>query len=348
MLLGEVRRTEALQLVATRALEVAEADLSLILLYDEASGSLTVEVAVGGDDNLVGQSVAVADSEFAGVLHGRHLSVVDDLGKAAQWPVPLSTGTSLLVPLSAAGVSLGALVVAYRKGSATFAEDPDVALVETFAGQAALALERARAQDEREMLAVVGDRERIARDLHDVVIQRLFAAGMQLQSVARLASRADVRDRIDKVVDDLDTTIRDIRGSIFELRVTPADSLRTEIRQLVDDARSTLAFRPELRIDGPIDTAVPEAQRTALLAVLREALTNVGKHARASTVRVVIAAGHGELRLTVQDDGVGMNQPNGSGNGLVNMQARAKDLGGGCAVKTDRGGGTVVTWHVPI
>ena len=135
-----------------------------------------------------------------------------------------------------------------------------VAVVETFAGQAALALERARAQVEREMLAVLGDRERIARDLHDVVIQRLFAAGMQLQTAAQIDTRPDVRQRLDSVVDDLDTTIRDIRGAIFELRSPAPGSLRSELRGLVDEARGALGFRPELRIDGPVDTAGDEGE----------------------------------------------------------------------------------------
>ncbi|GAA2635635.1 two-component system sensor histidine kinase [Dactylosporangium fulvum] len=356
VLLGEVRRTEALQLVATRAREVAEADLAMVLLYDEPAGELRVEVAVGGDYDLTGATVEVARSDFTGVVNGRHLAVVEDLGKAAAWPVSLSTGTALLVPLSAGGVPLGALVVAYRQGSVTFAEDPDVALVETFAGQAALALERARAQDEREMLAVVGDRERIARDLHDVVIQRLFAAGMQLQSAARLAGTPGVQERIDRVVDDLDVTIRDIRGSIFELRSAPGDSLRGQVRGQIDEVRDALGFRPELRIDGPVDTAVPGPARTALLAVLREALSNVVKHARARSVQVTVAAGGGALLLTVQDDGrgpgtaggSGSGQDNGQGNGLPNMRARAEDLGGTCTVEPASPGGTRVAWRVPL
>jgi signal transduction histidine kinase len=347
VLLGEVRRTEALHLVATRAREVAEADLAMVLLYDEPTGSLAVEVAVGGDPGLAGTVVPVADSEFAGVVTQRHLTVVEDLGKVASWAVPVATGTALLVPLSASGVPLGALVVAYQRGSGAFADDPDMALVETFAGQAALALERARAQDERELLAVLGDRERIARDLHDVVIQRLFAAGMQLQTAARMAARPEVQQRIDAVVDDLDTTIRDIRGAIFELRRAGTVTLRSELRTVVDEARTALGFRPELRIDGPVDTAVPEQVSTALLAVLREALSNVVRHARASAVTATVAVGAGEVALTVADDGVGMPAETVVGHGVRNMRARAEDLGGSFAVAAARPG-TTVTWRVPL
>jgi signal transduction histidine kinase len=252
------------------------------------------------------------------------------------------------------GVALGALVVAYRKESVPIAEGLELAMVETFAGQAALALERARAQDEREMLAVVGDRERIARDLHDVVIQRLFAAGMQLQGAIRLSGQPDVQQRVNRVIDDLDTTIREIRGAIFELRGAAQHSFRTEVRDLVEEAHTALGFRPALRIDGPVDTTVPDTQRTALLAVLRESLSNVAKHAWASGVQVSVEAKHGRLRLTVQDDGRGIATADApgtldtpAGNGLPNMRSRAADLGGECTVET-AAPGTRVVWHIPL
>jgi signal transduction histidine kinase len=347
VLLGEVRRTEALALVATRARDVADADLAMVLLTDDNSERLTAEVSVGGPENADGWSIPVEGSDFAEVLARQQLSVVTDLGAAANWPVLLSTGTALLVPLAVGGVALGVLVVAYHKGSLPVAEGLELAMVETFAGQAALALERSRAQDEREMLAVVGDRERIARDLHDVVIQRLFAAGMQLQGATRLSGQPDVQHRIDRVVNDLDTTIRDIRGAIFELRGPAPHSFRTEIRDLADEAREALGFRPGLRIDGPVDTAVPDAQRTALLAVLREALSNVAKHAAAGAVDVTVAINRGRLSLTVADDGRGVPASPTAGNGLANMQARATDLRGTCTV-TPATPGTRLVWEVPL
>jgi signal transduction histidine kinase len=352
VLLGEVRRTEALQLVARRAREVAEADLSLVLLYDAPGGTLLVEVVDGAEPALIGSTVSVAGSEFRAVVEEHHFTVVDDLGPAADWDLPLHTGTALLVPLRFGGEALGALVVAYREGSTGFADDPDVALVQTFAGQAALALERARAQEEREQLAVLGDRERIARDLHDLVIQRLFAAGMQLQMAVQLLPKPEARKRIDAVVDDLDTTIRDIRGAIFELRQAAPDSLRGEVRSIVDETRGALGFRPELRIDGPVDSAVPEEVGSALLAVLREALSNVARHAHAGTVSVRLVARGDRVELTVSDDGRGLPPADpeadaGAGNGLPNMRRRAEDLGGVCTVEPGTAGGSVLTWRVP-
>jgi len=349
VLLGQIRRTEALQLVATRAREVAEADVAMVLLYDAAAGTLVVEVADGGDPGLAGSAVPLAGSEFVAVVEEHHLTVVEDLGEAASWSFPIRTGTALLVPLSFGGEVLGALVVAYRPGDTGFVDDPDVALVQTFAGQAALALERARAQEEREQLAVLGDRERIARELHDVVIQRLFAAGMQLQVTTSIAVKPEVRKRIDTVVDDLDVTIRDIRSAIFELRQAQG-SLRGEIRGTVEQARPALGFRPDLRVDGPVDTVVPEPVRPALLAVLREALSNVARHAEANTVSVAVSAEHSELTLTVRDDGRGFDESSGTtgGHGVRNMRARADELGGVCTLAPAEPAGTVLTWRVPL
>lgn len=359
VLLGEVRRTAALRLVAARAKEVAEADMALVLLCDETDPNrLVIEVAdvensqIAPDldaTELAGAGVSVAGSEFEEVLRQGHLTVVNDLAQAASWPHRLHTGTALLVPLAAGGTALGALVVAYPQGSVAFAEDPDVALVETFAGQAALALERSRAQDEREMLAVLSDRERIARDLHDVVIQRLFAAGMQLQGITHSAFNADVRARIDTVVDDLDNTIRDIRGAIFELRTPVYGDLRAEIRSVVDAARNALGFRPTLTIVGPVDSAVPDQLRQTVVAVLREALSNAARHAKAAQVRVTIKVADGELTMTTVDDGVG---PHGivARGGLVNLRKRAEELGGSMEITAggERGRGTGLRWTIPL
>jgi signal transduction histidine kinase len=349
VLLGEVNRTTALQLVADRAREVAEAEATLVMIFTEDAGMLTVEVASGAvPPQLRGAAIEVDRSDFQGVLADRHFTVVEDLGKAATWPVPLETGTALLVPLAAGGETLGALAVAYHRGSVVFAEDPDVALVETFAGQAALALERSRAQEEREMLAVLSDRERIARDLHDVVIQRLFAAGMQLQGAVHQA-RPEVRARIDAVVDDLDTTIRDIRGAIFELRATATATvdLRGEVRAVIEQACGPLGFRPHLTIDGPIGSAVPDETWPALLAVLREALSNVARHAAATAVEVAVSTRDGWVHLAVADDGVGIGDAVASG-GLSNMQYRAEERGGEFTVEAAEPRGTRLAWRVPL
>jgi len=351
LLVGEVQRTAALQLVASRARDVADAQLVAVMLYDEDSDRVTVEVvaSVAGDDEghaPRGTVLPVADTALGDALRGGRPVIVEDLGKVSGWPT--STGAAALVPLAASGVVLGLLAVAHRRGGPSI-DDSDVRLLTTFAGQAALALERARAQEEREMLVVLEDRERIARDLHDVVIQRLFATGLQLQSTARLAVRPEVVDRIGAAVDDLDTTIRDIRSAIFELRTPAAATLRADIRATVDAAAASLGLRPVLVLDGPLDSAVPDDARPDLLAALRESLSNVVKHARAGAVEVRVTASGEALHLVITDDGVGAGVAGyDERSGLANIRERAARHGGEFRVEPVEPSGTRVEWSIPL
>ncbi|MFY1670820.1 GAF domain-containing protein [Plantactinospora sp. WMMB334] len=348
VLLGEVRRTDALRLIARRAREVAEADVAMVLLYDEEAGQFTVEV-VDSDaavDDLVGVVLAADDTAFVEPVTRRRQAVVESLAKAAPWPVTVGAGPGLLSPLTTGDALHGVLVVGYPSGQQA-GTDVEGTLLATFAGQAALALERARAQEERELLVVLEDRERIARDLHDVVIQRLFAMGLQLQTVAPLAGRPDVRQRLNATVDDLDSTIRDIRQAIFELRTPMAAALRTEIRDLVAGAAGALGFRPVLEISGPVDSAVPDGTRPDLLAVLGEALSNAVRHARAGRVTVVVEVRDGGLCVRVTDDGVGTD-PAQARSGLVNLRERAERHGGTFEIGRTEPTGTTLVWRVPL
>ncbi|WBB94586.1 GAF domain-containing sensor histidine kinase [Verrucosispora sp. WMMC514] len=349
LLLGEVRRTDALTLVARRAREVAEAELALVLLYDEDAEHFTVEVVDGVGTQaraLVGTVLPAADTSFAGpVVAGRHDSV-EDLAHAAPWPAVLHTGPAVISPLATADTLHGVLVIAHRvdHGGAT---DDDVALLGSFAGQAALAMERARGQEEREQLVVLEDRERIARDLHDVVIQRLFATGLQLQSAVPLTARPEVAKRINAAVDDLDTTIKDIRRTIFELRTPMSAALRTEIREAVEAAAEALGFRPRLELTGPIDSAVPDEVRPELAAVLREALSNAVRHAEATAVSVAVRVDAARVAVTVTDNGVGCD-PAAARGGLVNLRERAERHGGTFEVREAEPHGTELHWSVPL
>ncbi|MFI7542512.1 GAF domain-containing protein [Actinoplanes sp. NPDC049599] len=348
VLVGTVRRTEALQLIARRAREVSEADLVLVLLYDEDNHRYTIEVADGSDaaaKELAGRTLPV-DYDTVKVFGQETFRLVDNLRTAAEWPGSVPDGPAMSAPLTAAGTLHGVLIVAHQAGRAARPAD-DAALLSSFAGQAALALERARAQDERELLVVLEDRERIARDLHDVVIQRLFATGMQLQAVAPQTNRPDIAKRINAAVDDLDATIRDIRRSIFELRAPVGTTLRTELRDAIDAATETLGFRPVLDVSGPVDSAVPDDIAPEILAVVREALTNIARHADATTARVSIRAADGAVVLIIEDDGVGID-PSRARSGVVNMGERAHDLGGTFEVGPGEAGGTTVLWRVPI
>ncbi|RAO28981.1 Histidine kinase [Micromonospora noduli] len=349
VLLGEVRRIDALALVARRAREVAEAELALVLLYDNDTEQFSVEVVDGTDEQalaLVGAVLPAVDTSFgAAVAEGRH-DQVDDLAHAAPWPALLHTGPAMISPLATAETLHGVLIVAHRPERGGGASEEDLTLLGSFAGQAALAMERARGQEERELLVVLEDRERIARDLHDVVIQRLFATGLQLQSAAPMA-RPEVAKRINAAVDDLDATIRDIRRTIFELRTPMTSELRTEIRAEIEAAAEALGFKPHLELTGPVDSAVPDAIRPDLTAVLREALSNVVRHAQSTRVDVVVRVDAGQVTVVVTDNGVGCD-PAAARGGLVNLGERASRLDGTFTIAPAEPHGTEVRWAVPL
>jgi signal transduction histidine kinase len=343
LLVGRVRRGEALELIARRAREVASADLVLILLHDEDSGTLTVEVDTG--EGAAGAWFSVAETGFRQALDGRGHAMVENLDEAAPWPRAMPEKPATVVPLATAETLHGLLVMVAGVGERAD-RDEDLAMLSQFAGQAALAFERALAQEEREMFVILEDRERIARDLHDVVIQRLFATGMQLQTAAKLA-RPEVADRVNSAVDDLDRTIRDIRSAIFELRSPTSAELRVEIREVVAAAADQLGFRPVLELSGPLDSAVVPDLRADAVAVLREALSNVVRHSAARSAHVTVALASGQLTVEVVDDGVGI-PAEVTRSGLNNLRDRAVKRGGTFDVRSNDPQGTVLTWRVPI
>ncbi|HZU73200.1 MAG TPA: PAS domain S-box protein [Acidimicrobiales bacterium] len=210
------------------------------------------------------------------------------------------------------------------------------------------AAELAEARRVHEELLLVSDRERIARDLHDLVIQRVFAAGIGLQSVARLAEPPEVAMRILAVVDELDDTIREIRSTIFSLeserRVVAG--LRSRVMALASRSAGGLGFEPAVRFTGPVDSLVPDEVAEHVVAVVREALSNVARHAQASSVTVEVIVGPDELRLQVTDDGKGLGQPDRV-SGLRNLRERAESLGGSLELPPVDAG-TVVVWRVPL
>jgi signal transduction histidine kinase len=257
-----------------------------------------------------------------------------------------SVGT--VVPLRTQLARERLLVSLYDSADLRLRDVDDRELLRGFADYAALALDRGQAMTEREELAVISDRERIARDLHDVVIQRLFATGMQLQAASMRVPDDEVRGRLERMVADLDATIRDVRATIFELQSPAAGSLRSELRALVREYRSTLSFVPELHLVGPIDTAVDDRLREPLLKVLREALSNLARHAQATQANIQVAVAEGPtLVLTVEDDGVGLADE-GPRSGLENAETRATALGGFLLVENRSPSGTRLTWSVPL
>ncbi len=260
--------------------------------------------------------------------------------------VDLEAMTALVIPLRAHLADHAALVALFEAGLAP-QDVEERELLASFADQAALALDRAQALADREELAVISDRERIARDLHDVVIQRLFATGLQLQGAALVATGPDITERLDRAVTDLDQTIKDIRGTIFELQQPRSGSLRAQLRALAREYVPVLGYSPTVRTSGPLDTVVPDLVREQLLPVLREALSNLARHAQASHAEVAVLVRADELRLSVLDDGVGLaSDPIESG--LRNARRRAATLGGTLELEDRDPRGTSFTWRVPL
>ena len=255
--------------------------------------------------------------------------------------------TVVLVPLRAHLAANGVLLVSLDGGRGTL-ETEEAELLASFADQASLALDRAQAISDRQELMLVSDRDRIARDLHDVVIQRLFATGLQLQGARRIAVSDEVRDRIDNAVADLDVTIRDIRSTIFELQRSDELSLRADVRGVVKEYVPVLGFTPMVRTSGPIDTAVPQPVGEQMLAVLREALSNVARHSEADAAVVeVVATPNKHLVLRVTDNGRGLPADREE-SGLRNVRRRATEHGGAVRLLPEEPHGTVLEWRVPL
>lgn len=257
--------------------------------------------------------------------------------------------TSFLgVPIPVHGQIYGNLYLCDRRGDEVFS-DVDEEMVVALAAAAGIAIDQARLHARLEQMSMVADRDRIARDLHDRVIQRLFAIGLSLEGLGRSDLPPDVTDRLRSAVDDLDETIRQVRSSIFELeeRRLSGRSLRHEVLAVCSDAARTLGIDPEVRFDGPVDGAADPSVADHVVAVAREALANVARHADASAVAVTLAASGEEISLEVVDDGIGIRPDRGPGSGLANMAARADTLGGWFTVEPGPQGGTVVRWVVP-
>jgi len=222
-------------------------------------------------------------------------------------------------------------------------------MASSFAGHVAVALELARARSERERLLVLADRGRIARDLHDHVIQQMFAVALGIQDVAQYENTSNA-DRLNGFVEDIDTTIKQIRRSIFRLQgnVRPGrGSLRTAIEKIAADGEAGLGFAPTVIVTGPLDTVVGDGLAADLLAVVREAVSNAARHARATRLRISVTMENDEIVVEVEDDGVGIGDAVRS-SGLTNLRERADSLGGTFGLAVPAGGGTHLRWTAPI
>ncbi|MEV4035365.1 GAF domain-containing sensor histidine kinase [Streptomyces umbrinus] len=349
---------EALQVVAEQARRLSDSAAGLVLLPAAEGGLEIVAVASERPSKALGL-VVPAENEVVGELLAGEAVFVEDAATDPRMLSDLSGGygPTMLLPLQSGGRVLGTLVMARAEGARAFSET-ERNLATQFASQAALALMMAEVQRDRERLAVYEDRDRIARDLHDLVIQRLFATGMMLESAQRRSAVPEVRQGVGKAVDELDVTIQEIRTAIFALQQEPAEvttGLRTRVLREINMAAVPLGFKPSHHFVGPVDLVVGELTAKNLIAALREALSNAFRHAGASRIDVTVDAtvrlpdGRPGVRLTVTDDGVGIPE-GGRRSGLKNLARRAESLGGDSWYgpgSGENGGGASVVWEAP-
>ncbi|MBC7558439.1 MAG: GAF domain-containing protein [Dermatophilaceae bacterium] len=349
----------AMRHLAKRTWQLSRAQLTMVALYDD-DGDLVVR-AVQADE--LDESTGACDAWLGTVLHKRHWREL----VAAREPVLLLTrvgdltvdgltddvralggsdshGPTALMPITVGDDELGVLAVAWAAAAEPFAGEV-VPPLAALAQQMGLALVAARSQQNRSRVALLEDRDRIARDMHDHVIQRLFATGLSLQSTSRLAEHPTVRARLDEAVDSLDAAIKDIRRTIFELhRAMPSRELREEIEELIRASAQPLGSPPDLTVSGPLDSLTPGLEAD-VVAVVREGLANIVRHAGASRVSVQVIV-DGAIRVEVADDGVGVS-PGAVESGLANLRARAQSRGGSLSMRARSPRGTSLVWEAP-
>ena len=346
----------ALAALTKQALELSEADLVTVALPDEQRRRMTIEHAEGfGAENARGLVLPAATSLSGLVLASGEPLVTDNFSEDGRaFSAARQAGGHLehaiVFPLGAPGDVRGTLAIARRRGAPPFPPGA-TDVVASFAAQAGVAIELADRRAAAERLSVYEDRDRIARDLHDLVIQRLYATGMSLEGTMPMVTRPEVADRITNAVDAMDETIKVIRTTIFALQSRGGNTspkLRGDIIVLADDAAEALGFAPALRLGSGLDSHVTPQVAEQVLAVLREALANVARHAGASRVDVTADVdATGMLTLRVIDNGIGIG-PATRRSGLLNLANRAEELGGEMEVTEADGGGTELEWRVPL
>ncbi len=351
-LLSGAQADDVLAEVTRQALEMSGADLVALAVPTPDHSNLVIQHAAGaGARDALGLVLPIATSIFGAVLSTGEPVILDDFGHddrvvpVARQYMPL--GPAIVLPLGAPGNVRGVFTVGRGQGALPLAPQA-VDMVTTFAAQAGIALELAEHRRDAERLAVLQDRDRIARDLHDLVIQRLYATGMSLQGAMPLIPRPEASERVSSAVDALDETISEIRSAIFSLQArgdAKQHALRAKILDVADEMTAALGFAPSLRLVGPLDEQVPADVGEHLLGALREALSNAARHAAASRVDVAVEMG-AELVLRVTDNGAGLG-PSTRRSGLANLAERAGGLGGRLQVTAAEGGGTELVWRVP-
>ena len=342
---------EILRRIAESALRLSNADVVSIVRPSSRPEQLEVAVAVGiGEEKLQGLHYQTAGSLAWEAMNAGHgmIGHASDLGPDhfVHLSSVVSVGPVMTSPLVGEGAPRGAIVVGRRPDGTAFTRT-DLDVTESFANQAALALELSDGRADQQRLTILEDRDRIARDLHDHVIQRLFATGLSIQATASMMANSEVNARLQKSVDDLDETIKQIRTSIFQLRdAAEESSLRSSVLQVVEQAAAVFGFTPRVRFDGPLDTVAQQGLVDDVQAVVREALSNAAKYAHATEVEVEVTTDGAGLVIAVVDNGAGMANTKRR-SGIANLRTRAEQRGGSLVIAQRPEGGTEVRWTVP-
>jgi signal transduction histidine kinase len=347
---------DPLNTIARRTSQISDADLVTVELVRPESTSVSVEVAVGdAADDLPAQHFSLTDTVRGQVIESGQpvRDVVDADGRTVSG-LPLDgigAGPVLVLPLLGISGPRGVLVVSRHQGRPAFT-DAEMSLASSFAAQAGIALELADARELQEQTLLLLDRERIARDLHDHVIQELFSIGLRLDGAMSQGEMSPaLAERIHECVEDLDRSIRRIRSTIFTLRGSiggPGVDLRERVLDVTAGLQEVLGFAPAISFSGPVDTAVDPTLAADVEACVREALSNIARHAKATAAILDLALSQGRLVLTVADNGIGMPAELSRSSGLSNLRSRAREHGGDLDIRPRAHGGTVLEWTAAV
>jgi signal transduction histidine kinase len=351
----EGREVEAaLVFLTERARTLSQADMAAVCLYED---SALIVRAVDSVHAVKGLGDQLADERWQDLMSGREpLLLIPAPEESLVGPAVMAArelgglepgGPVAVVPIAVGGAEIGLLIVGWPSSASAEAQaTASLVNLTTFAQQAGLALEAANAQRDRARSALLEDRDRIARDMHDHVIQRLFATGLSLQSAARHADNPVTRERVEVAVDELDAAIKDIRNSIFALhRVDFGSGIRGQLDEIVASATTTTGFTPEFVVEGLL-IGLPEPVEVDLVAVVREGLSNIARHAHATSARVHVAVTK-DLTVEISDNGVGAD-PGVVRSGLRNLERRATASGGTFKVSANHPSGLILHWSVPL
>lgn len=350
-LLGD-GQDDSIGVLADRVLALADADyLALVYPSDDPSRLLVGTMRGVEERSLEGTTIWTKDSIAGEVLASQKPSLTNKSELEPMFGDSGTVGPVMAVPLIASGKAQGALVVGRRKGKPRFL-DSDLEMAADFAGQANVAMELARVRADRQRMLLLEDRGRIARDLHDHVIQQLFATGLDLQSVSTVVPQGIVADRISRAISNIDDSISHIRAAVFAVSA-PANKgtklLRHRIIDTVNEMAASLPRTPNLNFSGAIDLLITQELAEDVMAVVRESLANIVKYAGADHASVTVNANNDAVIVEVTDNGRGITDgaSAGGGNGLKNMDARAKARGG-TFVADSQEGKTTICWTVPL